>query len=73
MGAWTFRTNGLVCLRLIRRWLTCAHLFGALGASLVWAWCGCGCGCVLGARAVDACARMCDSCVCVCLGVGANL
>ena len=50
MGAWNWRANGLLRLRLIRRWIAVCNSLGALLALLarVWVWCGCGCGCALG-------------------------
>ena len=74
MGAWNWRTNGLLHLRLIRRWIAVCNSLGAPLALLVRCGYGCGCGCALGDAALT-CVRVC-ACVmgaCVCLGVGANL
>ena len=67
MAAWNWRTNGLLRLRLIRRWIAARNSLGALLVLLarvrvwVWVWVPvvgwaltCGCGCV---RCV--CVRVC--------------
>ena len=38
MGAWNWRTNGLLHLRLIRRWIAACNSTGALLALLARVW-----------------------------------
>ena len=59
MAAWNWRANGLLRLRLIRRWIAVCNSLGALLALLarvwvwVWVWVG---------DVALMCGRMCDRC-----------
>ena len=73
MGAWIWRTNGPVCLRLIRRWIAVRNSLGGLRAhwwrGMVWVWVWvCAGGCGVDVWVMVRCVR-----VCVCLGAGVNL
>lgn len=72
MGAWNWRTNGLLRLRLIRRWIAACNSLGVLLALLarvwarVWVW-------VCVRDGALTCGRMCDRCARVRLGVWASI